>query len=221
MSEKNLTKNDTNSIFPTSNQNNITSDKIVQNNQNLKMDILQFKDEMLREIKLIKKSITEKYDLSLTFMKERFEKYDLKLSNQSERISDIKTNITSNDDVVKEVKSLLDFKDKIKEQFLTMNIKINNIDREAKNGIFRIDNILSDSVVYPSVVGPAAKFKTFHQMIDYILSQISQNLTFRDKVTLDIKKKKKSISSVDQNVQIVKDNMSKEIKEYLKKLMKN
>ena len=211
MSEKNLTKNDTNSIFPTSNQNNITSDKIVQNNQNLKMDILQFKDEMLREIKLIKKSITEKYDLSLTFMKERFEKYDLKLSNQSERISDIKTNITSNDDVVKEVKTLLEFKDKIKEQFLTMNIKINNIDREAKNGIFRIDNILSDSVVYPSVVGPVAKFKTFHQMIDYILSQISQNLTFRDKVTLDINQIRKSISSVDQNVQIVKDNMSKEI----------
>ena len=221
MSEKNVTSTNGSSIPQSYNRNSIATDKIVLNNQNLKMDILHFKDEMLKEIKVIKNSITEKYDLSLSFMKEKFDKYESRLNNQSERINEINTNITSNDDTIKEIKSLIDFRNKIKEQMLTMNIKLNNIDREAKNGIFRIDNILSDSVVYPSVIGKVAKFKTFHQMIDYILSQTSQNITFREKIVLDINQLKKTISSFDQGFQIFKENMNKEINILIEVKLKN
>ena len=221
MSEKNVTSTNGSSIPQSYNRNSIATDKIVLNNQNLKMDILHFKDEMLKEIKVIKNSITEKYDLSLSFMKEKFDKYESRLNNQSERINEINTSITSNDDTIKEIKSLIDFRNKIKEQMLTMNIKLNNIDREAKNGIFRIDNILSDSVVYPSVIGKVAKFKTFHQMIDYILSQTSQNITFREKIVLDINQLKKTISSFDQGFQIFKENMNKEINILIEVKLKN
>ena len=47
---------------------NIT-DKILPNNQNMKNDIMQFKNEILREIKLIKKSVQEKNDLVTTLVK--------------------------------------------------------------------------------------------------------------------------------------------------------
>ena len=110
MSEKNVTSTNGSSIPQSYNRNSIATDKIVLNNQNLKMDILHFKDEMLKEIKVIKNSITEKYDLSLSFMKEKFDKYESRLNNQSERINEINTNITSNDDTIKEIKSLIDFK---------------------------------------------------------------------------------------------------------------
>ena len=41
---------------------NTPIDKILPNNQNMKQDILKFKDEILREIKLVKKSFTEIYN---------------------------------------------------------------------------------------------------------------------------------------------------------------
>ena len=212
MSEKNLLNNINNIQNPlTSNPSNITQDKILQNNQNLKLDIMQFKDEILGEIKLLKKSVTEKYDFTTSFMNDKFKKYDNKLSSYSDRISEIKSDISTNDDIIKEVKSLLDFRNKIKDQMLTMDIKVNNMDRETKNNIFRIDNLLSDSILYPGIIGKTSKFKTFRNMVDYLLAQTSQNLTYREKNNLDINQFKKKISTVESNLQNVKDSINKEI----------
>ena len=217
MSEKNILNTNNVQNPPVSNPLNIPQDKILQNNQNLKLDIMQFKDEILGEIKLLKKSVTEKYDFTTSFMNDKFKKYDNKLSSYSDRISDIKSSISTNDDVIKEVKSLLDFRNKIKDQMLTMDIKVNNMERETKNNIFRIDNLLSDSILYPGIIGKTSKFKTFRQMLDYLLAQTSQNLTYREKNNLDINKFKKKISTVESNLQYVKDSINKEINNSIEK----
>ena len=217
MSEKNILNTNNVQNAPVSNPLNIPQDKILQNNQNLKLDIMQFKDEILGEIKLLKKSVTEKYNFTTSFMNDKFKKYDNKLSSYSDSISDIKSNISTNDDVIKEVKSLLDFRNKIKDQMLTMDIKVNNMERETKNNIFRIDNLLSDSILYPGIIGKTSKFKTFRQMLDYLLAQTSQNLTYREKNNLDINQFKKKISTVESNLQYVRDSINKEINNSIEK----
>ena len=55
------------------------------------------------------------------------------------------------------------------------------------NNVYRIDKILAESVIYPGVIGGISKFKSFHDFMDYILAQASQNITFRDKSQLDLK----------------------------------
>ena len=217
MSEKNILNNINNQSQSNLNIVNATSDKILINNQNLKLDIMQFKDEILREIKLLKKSITEKYDFTNTLMNERFVKYDNKLTSYSDRINEISQNISINDKTITEIKTLTDFKNKFRDSMLTMDIKINNMERETKNNIFRIDNILTDSVIYPGIIGKSSRFKTFHQMVDYILSQVSQNLTYREKNTLDVNQIKKKISTLENNIQSIKENINKEIKILLEK----
>ena len=213
MSEDNPSNDINNQILnnPNLNISNIPQDKIIQTNQNFKLDLMQFKDEILKEMKLLKKSVTEKYDFTTTYINEKFTKYDNKLTSYSERINEIKTNISTNDDTTKEIKTLLDFKNKIRDSVLTMDIKVNNMERETKNNIFRIDNILTDSVIYPGIIGKSSKFKTFHKMIDYILSQLSQNLTYREKNSLDVNQIKKKISTLEQNIQSIKENINKEI----------
>ena len=211
MSTKNLLKDNNNPNNTISNPVNIPSDKILPNSQNLKNDIMKFKDEVLGELKLLKKSVQEKFDFTSTFMNDQFKKYDNKFSSYSDHITEISSQIKTNEDVVKEIKTLLDFKNKIRDSMLTMDIKVNNMDRETKNNIFRIDNILTDSIVYPGIIGKTAKFKTFHQMIDYILAQASQNLTYREKNNLDINQIKKKISTIEQSLQNIKDSISKEL----------
>ena len=217
MSTKDLLKDDNNPNNIISNQPNIPLDKILPNNQNLKNDMMKFKDEVLRELKMLKKQVDENHEFTTTLMNDKFKKYDNKLSSCSDRISEITSKIKSNDDTVKEIKTLLDFKNKIRDSMITMDIKVNNIDRETKNNIFRIDNILSDTVLYPGILGKASKFKTFHQMIDYILAQTSQNLTYREKNNLDVNQVKKKISSIEVNFQNLKDNIGKEINSLLNK----
>ena len=202
-----MSKNDNEKIIPNIN----LPDKILPNSQNMKNDIMQFKDEILREIKLLKKSVSEKYEFIEILTKEKFSKYDTKLSSYSERINELKSNTLNTDDLIKEIDAFKEFKNKFRDTMLTLNIKINNMDKETKNDIYRIDGILSDSVIYTGIIGRTSKFKTFHQMVDYLLSQTSQNLTYREKNNLDLNQLKKKINSMEQEMQSLEVNMSKQI----------
>ena len=202
-----MSKNNNEKIIPNIN----ISDKILPNSQNMKNDIMQFKDEILREIKLLKKSVSEKYEFIEILTKEKFSKYDTKLSSYSERINELKSNTLNTDDLIKEIDAFKEFKNKFRDTMLTLNIKINNMDKETKNDIYRIDGILSDSVIYTGIIGRTSKFKTFHQMVDYLLSQTSQNLTYREKNNLDLNQLKKKINSMEQEMQSLGVNMSKQI----------
>ena len=202
-----MSKNNNEKIIPNIN----LPDKILPNSQNMKNDIMQFKDEILREIKLLKKSVSEKYEFIEILTKEEFSKYDTKLSSYSERINELKSNTLNTDDLIKEIDAFKEFKNKFRDTMLTLNIKINNMDKETKNDIYRIDGILSDSVIYTGIIGRTSKFKTFHQMVDYLLSQTSQNLTYREKNNLDLNQLKKKINSMEQEMQSLGVNMSKQI----------
>ena len=202
-----MSKNNNEKIIPNIN----LPDKILPNSQNMKNDIMQFKDEILREIKLLKKSVSENYEFIEILTKEKFSKYDTKLSSYSERINELKSNTLNTDDLIKEIDAFKEFKNKFRDTMLTLNIKINNMDKETKNDIYRIDGILSDSVIYTGIIGRTSKFKTFHQMVDYLLSQTSQNLTYREKNNLDLNQLKKKINSMEQEMQSLGVNMSKQI----------
>ena len=180
---------------------------IVPNQQSIKMEVLQFKDEVLKEIKLLKKSITEKFQSNTSLISEKFTTYDNKIMSLSERVIELSERINSDNNAKNNISSLIEFKNKTRDHLLTMEIKINNIDKEMRNNIFRIDNILTDSVIYPGIIGKSCKFKTFHQMLDHVLSQISQNKTYREKNTLDLNTYKKKLESIVQNLQSQKDGI--------------
>ena len=190
---------------------NNTNDKILPNSQNMKQDILKFKDEILCEIKLIKKSFTEKYDLFELITKEKFSKYDSTLSSCTEKIDEIKSNFLDSINISKEIESFKEFKSKFSDTILTQSIKLNNLEKETKNDIYRIDNILTDSVIYTGIIGRTSKFKTFHQMVDYLLSQTSQNTSYREKNIIDLNQLKKKLAFIEQGMNAMRDSLAKEI----------
>ena len=196
-------------------------DKILPNNQNMKQDILKFKDEILREIKLIKKSFTEKYDFFELKTNEKFSKYDSTLFSYSEKINEITSKFIDAENLTKEIESFKEFKSKFSDTILTQKIKINNLEKETKNDIYRIDNILTDTVIYPGVIGHTSKFKTFHQMIDNLLSQTSQNTSYREKNIIDLNHLRKKLTNIEQNMGTMRDSLTKEINILFKKKSKN
>ena len=84
------------------------------------------------------------------------------------------------------VESLIEYKTKNQEIVMTNGIKIDNLDKDLFNNVYRIDNILKETVMYPGLIGGISKFKTFHDFMDYVLSECSQNITFREKTAIDI-----------------------------------
>ena len=120
------------------------------------------------------------------------------------------------------VDSLMEFKEKTNDTMLTEKIRLDNTRNDLSSNVERIDQILKDSVIYPGIIGGISKYKTFHDLIDYILTQLSQTLTFREKSILDFKgyktKLENTISSFNTQINTILNTTNEFTKTCVKEL---
>ena len=164
------------------------NDPIIElNNKNAKNDMIYFKNETLKEIKEAKNKMLDKYTNLDNSIKDKFEFYEKRISSYELKIEELSKLITTDKTMKEKVEELLEFKEKTNDTILTEKIRLDNFRNDLKDNVTRIDKILSDSVIYPGIVGGISKYKTFHDLIDYVLTQCSLNLTFREKNIMDLK----------------------------------
>ena len=161
----------------------ITSD---QNSNNIKKDLLLFKDELLKDLKRQQAKIFEKTENNENHALEKIEEFNRKMEKYSEKIISLSNMIITDKTIREKVESLIEYKNKNQEIVMTNGIKIDNLDKDLFNNVYRIDNILKETVMYPGIIGGISRFKTFHDFMDYLLNECSQNVTFREKTAIDI-----------------------------------
>ena len=154
--------------------------------KNIKMDLLHFKDDILKDIKEMQKNISDKFNISNNILKEKLESYDTKLNLYNEKIVQLSNLIIEDKNLGEKVNKLIANKSTFEENILTHDIKLKNMEKYFNDKISQINDILSESVIYPNVIGGISKLKTFHDFIDYVLMQIVQNNTYKEKNTLDL-----------------------------------
>ena len=137
------------------------------------------------------------------YMTEKIEKFTFQIEKFSEKIIELSNLICTDQSIREKVDTIMDFKNKSEDKIMTNGIKIDNIDREFHENIYRIDNILKDSVLYPGVIGGISKFKNFHDFIDYILSELSQGVTIREKSHLDLNTFKSKLDSFSLKIDAI------------------
>ena len=174
------------------------------NTNSIKNDILLFKNETLKDFKEAQKKISQKYiNLDLE-IKEKLNSYEQRIKLYETKIIELSNLINTDKTIREKVDKLMEFKEKVDESILTEKIRLDNCINDLNVNVNRIDQILKDSVIYPGIVGGISKYKTFHDLIDYVLSQCSQNLTFREKSIIDLKSYKtkldNSISSFNTQI---------------------
>ena len=89
------------------------------------------------------------------------------------------------------VEMLIEFKNKNQEIIMTNGIQIKNLDRDLYDNIYRIDSILKDTILHPKILGSISRFQNFREVMDFILGDCSKNITFREKIPIDINNLKK------------------------------
>ena len=104
--------------------------------------------------------------------------------------------INTDKEIRDKVDNLVEFKEKVNDTILTEKIRLDNFRNDLNSNVDRIDQILKDSVIYPGVIGGICRYKTFHELIDYVLTQCSLNLTFREKSILDFKSYKTKLENI-------------------------
>ena len=173
----------------------------------IKNDILHFKDDILKDLKTIQKNISEKFDMSNSLIKEKLEAYDRKMELYNEKIIKVTNLVISDKDLKEKIDKLVQNKLELKDQILTNEIKFSNLEKQFQERVGKIEYILTDSVVYPSIIGPKSKYKTFHELIDYVLFQLNQNIVYREKNALDVTSYKAKLENISQSLKIQLDTI--------------
>ena len=156
-------------------------------NLNFQKELLYFKDDILKDLKSFESKLSSKYNDIQQSVETKLKNYDEKIEVLTEKMSNISITLNQNKILEEKIENINKFKDTIKDQVLTNEIKLDSTYKDLQNAIFKYDTMFSETVIYPGVIGNSCKYKTFHAFIDYLIIQIAQLNTFKEKNILDLK----------------------------------
>ncbi len=188
--------------------------KVSSEESKYQKELLHFKNDLLKDFKQIESNLNEKYSDSINDLKLRLKDYDNKFDNVNKRIMEL-SNIISNDNTIKDnINKLNEFKEKTKKKILEDEIQLNQTNNELHKAITKYDKLLSDSVLYPGIIGNLCKFKNFHEFINYTLQQISQLNSFKDKSLFDLKEYKVKLENLIESFKSQIENITITLTEF-------
>ena len=173
--------------------------------KNIRDDLILFKNETLRDIKQTEKLMLEKYGNIEFSIIEKIENFNKQFVKFSQKIKEITSFFDNLKDAQNKVGILMDFKTKSENSIIDLGIKIKSLEKDNNNSFFNISNILKNSVIYPGIIGGLSKFKTFHDVIDYTLSNISQYKQFKDNITKEINN---TTNSLDNKIESLRNQIA-------------
>ena len=183
----------------------------------IKKDLLLLKNECVKDFDEIQKKISNKYSKLDSEITNKTLAYENQLNIFNLKITELSKLINEDKLIEEKVENLLKFKEQTEDIILKNKIKFDNLQKDLQVNIERINNLLADSIIYPGIIGKTSKYKTFHDLIDYILSQCALNLIFREKNILDFKSYKMKLENIIKFFNNQANELLKSANEFTKK----
>ena len=191
---------------PQKNALSMINDKIInKDKQSLKDDIIFFKEEILKQINELQKNIIQQKEEDRAKINGKFILYDETIEKLNTDFSELKKIMDTNLYIKEKLDDLSHFKKDISKTSTGNNIKLTLLEKDTNSNIYRIDKILSNSIIYPGIIGKNAKFKTFHEFIDYTLENLSTFDVFRGKFEIELNSFKLKVDKIIQSLKIKLD----------------
>ena len=175
----------------------------------LKSDLLHFKDELLKDMKIFEKTMLEKQSKLEFLYKNEFPKISEQLTTNNQKLSELSNVVFVQERIEKQLSELLTFKKKIDDYTITNDIKFSNLEKDSSDNIYRINSILRDTILYPGIIGATCKFKNFHDFMDYLLNETSNFNSFREKSGVELSLYKSKISKTIGEIKSKIENINK------------
>ena len=187
--------------------------------QNIQTEMLLFKNEILKDINQLTKDLREKHQKYDFKFKDEIKKINKLLENTENNIHNLSDLISVDKETKKKLESLLEFKKKVEDYIMTNDIRLSNLEKDLSDNIFRHDNILKDTVIYPGIIGPMCKFKNFHQLIDYFINQIYSIIKYKEKNEIDLSLYKTRMETMINGFKLQFDNFMNSSTQFTRKVV--
>ena len=123
----------------------------------IKTDIMNFKEEVLQDIKELGQKLEEKYFKINKELNNNIELYNKKITEFDFKLLDLSSKIVNDITIKEKISDLFNFKEKTDNNININKIKISMFDKEINQKMDRIDYLISNSLIFPGLIGPVKK----------------------------------------------------------------
>ena len=184
--------------------------------KNIKSDMLYFKEEILKDMKQNQKKYSERFYETDDMIRRKLENYDSKIIAFEAKIKELSNQIQTDKTIKEKIEQLSQFKDKTSDTLLTESLRVKNLEDFTKSNISNLEKIISDSVLYPGIIGKTGKFKNFHTFIDYIIVQIQDYITFKEKSIFTLTPYKTKLENLSEELKLQMNNIVESNNKYIR-----
>lgn len=171
--------------------------------------LLFFKEDILKDLRKFESEMTLKYNSELNKNTNKILKFQETLEEFSKKIEKISSLIKTDLNLEEKTNNLSSLFSTMEQELISHGVKINNTSNKLTETINKFNNELYISVIYPTVIGPKGKFKTFHEFMDYIILNVNSLLIFKEKLYTEFKEFKSKTDINMNNIQVRFDYQTK------------
>ena len=182
--------------------------------------IIAYKNEILKDFKQIEEQISNKNEYNFTFFSNKIKKLESSFEEINKQFQQISSFTILNKSLPETVNNLSFSTSKIKETLKNNENEIKNIQKKLDSSFEKYDNVIMQSLLYPGLIGKNAKFENFHELIDYVLFNINNFLTFKDLNLTKINEKRKNLENSMKDFQTKIDFWMKSSSKFTEKILK-
>jgi len=184
------------------NKNENTNDSLRLSMAQKSVDMLYFKEEILKEVSQFEKNFEKQNKEMKDKLDNKIKLYDSTIDKMKSQFQELSQIVATNSYLKGQIDKYEQFKQDIIDLSGANQIKFNLLEKETKDNLFKINNIINNSVLYPRVIGNNSKFKNFHEYIDYTLTELTITNNFRTRFDLDFKSFKAKIDKIIQALKL-------------------
>jgi len=220
--ENKLSENlNSNNVNNTNNTNNSNSNNIIiPQKKSSSEQLLFFKEDVLKDIKQLESKLSLKYDVQHTLNANKIKKIEGTIEQINQRIAYLSSQIITDNTMKEKVEKISNWNNKTDETLILLDVRLKNIGKKLTETIDKFDNLFMETVIYPGVIGPKARYKTFHEFIDYLIFNIGQLLIYKEKTTVEVKDYRYKMDSLISNLQNRLEYLSKNARAFASSSLK-
>ena len=166
------------------------------------IDMLYFKEEILKEVSQFEKTFEKQNKEMKDKLETKIKLYDSTIDKMKSQFQELSQIVATNSYLKGQIDKYEQFKQDIIDLSGANQIKFSLLEKETKDNLFKINNIINNSVLYPRVIGSNSKFKNFHEYIDFTLTELTVTDNFRTRFDLDFKSFKAKIDKIIQALKL-------------------
>ena len=168
-------------------------------NEVKKTDLIYLQNEILKDIATIDKKYSDKITQLTTALKNFQLLSDQKFALNNDKYESLLKKLESNEEIKKIKKEFSDLKKDINQNQMLNNNKLFNVEKDLKNACYRYDDLLSNNIFTPGLIGKGGKYQDLKTFRTHIDKKIAELVIYKEKNILDMKKfKEKTETAINQ-----------------------